>query len=121
MAYIAVFPKSIKVQQNLTEDFTAMMNILHKTTKDVLNVPDYDIIVELNACSAIAFNPLAVQANSVPDVVIKIATSDLDLQSEFQTLCERIVDTWDIHFEKTLKLELWVNTISAWGCNMEFS
>ena len=121
MAYIAIFPKSTEAQQRLTDSFASVANILCQATKDVLNVPDHDIIVELNQCTVIAFNAAAVQVAAAPDVVVKIATSDHDLQPRFQILCDQVVRSWDAQFENTLKLELWIDTIDTWGCNIEFN
>jgi hypothetical protein len=121
MAYIEILPKSTEAQQRLTDHCATVMNILYRTTKEVLDIPEHDIIIELNQCTAIVFNATAVQAAAVPDVVIKISSSDLDLQSEFQTLCDQVVARWDAEFGNTLKLELWIDTINTWGCNMDFS
>jgi hypothetical protein len=119
MAYIAIFPKSAEAQQRLADHNASVMNILSQATKDVLNVPDHDIIVEMNQCTAMAFNPLAVSRGAVPDVVIKIATSDRDLQPRFQTLCDEIVSRWDMHIGNGFKLELWINAIDTWGCYID--
>ncbi|TIU68359.1 MAG: hypothetical protein E5V66_00860 [Mesorhizobium sp.] len=120
MAYIEIFPKSAESQGILTGDCDVVMSVIHQATKDVLNIPDHDIIVELNHCTAIGFNALAVHTKAVPDVVIKISTSDHDLQPKFETLCARIVAKWDAHFEIKLKLEIWINLIDTWGCNIDF-
>lgn len=121
MAYIEIFPKSTEAQQQLTDDCASVMDILYQTTKDVLHVPEHDIIIELNHSTTIAFNITAVHAQAVPDVVIKISTSDHDLQSRFQTLCDQVVANWNARFGTALKLELWINTIHTWGCNMDFT
>lgn len=121
MAYIAIFPKSAEAQQRLTDNSASVMTILSQVTKEVLDVPDHDIIVELNDCTAMAFNPLAVCRGAVPDVIIKIATSDRDLQPLFQSLCNEIISRWNAQFADTLKLELWINLIDTWGCNMDFN
>ncbi len=121
MSYIAILPKSANAEQQLVENSPLVMDILYKATKDTFNIPDHDIIVELNKCSVIAFNPAAVAASSVPDVVIKISTSDHDLQPRFQPLCDRIVADWDQKLGKELKLEIWVNLIDTWGTNIDFS
>lgn len=120
MAYIEIFPKSAEAQQQLTDKSDSVMKLLHHATKSVLNVPDHDIIIELNQCTAIAFNASAVQAAAVPDVVVKISTSDHDLRSDFQNLCDQVVINWDALFGDTLKMEVWVSSIDAWGCNMGF-
>jgi len=120
MAYIEIFPKSSESQRILTKDCDAVMSIIHHATKDIINVPDHDIIVELNHCTAMGFNALAVRTKAVPDVVIKISTSDHDLQPKFETLCARIVADWDAHFEIKLKMEIWINLIDTWSCNIDF-
>lgn len=121
MAYIEIYPKFPEAQQRLTGECVAMMELLHAATKDVLGVPDHDIIIELNQCTAASFNSLAVSLNAVPDVVIKIATSDKELQPRFQALCDQIVGGWNAQFGSSLKLELWVNLIDTWGCNIDFA
>lgn len=121
MAYIAVHPKSPAAERRLAAEPDVAMTILARATKDILGVPDHDIIVELNQCTVIAFNALAQQANSAPDVVIKISTSDHQYQPRFQTLCDRIVADWGIAFESDLKLEIWVSLIDTWATNMEFA
>jgi hypothetical protein len=120
MAYIEIFPKSTEAQQRLTDNCASVMKILYQATQEVLGIPDHDILVELNQCTAIAFNSQAVHATAVPDVVIKIASSDHDFQPKFQTLCDQVVSSWDAQFGNTLKLELWINLINTWGCNMDF-
>lgn len=121
MAYIEIFPKSTEAQQRLTDNCASMMDILFHTTKDVLDIPEHDIIIELNQCSTIAFNAMAVKAAAVPDVVIKISSSDHDFQLKSQALCDQVLASWDTHFANALKLELWIDTINTWGCNMDFS
>ncbi|AZO45269.1 hypothetical protein LB559_06540 [Mesorhizobium sp. BR1-1-3] len=121
MAYIEIFPKSTETQQRLADHSAPMMDILYQATKRILNVPDHDIIIELNQCTAIEFNSLAVQSSAVPDVVIKISTSDHDLQQKFQSLCDLIVRKWSAQFGNTLKLEIWINLIDTWGCNIDLN
>ena len=121
MAYIEIFPKSPEAQQRLTDNCDSVMDLLFQVTKSVLNVPDHDIIIELNQCTAIAFNAVAVQAAAVPDVVVKISTSDHDLRPDFQSLCDQVVRSWDVQFGNELKLELWISSIDAWGSNMGFN
>lgn len=121
MAYIEIFPKSAEAQKQLTDRCASVMDILYQATKEVLNVPDHDIIVELNQCTAIAFNSLAVHAAAVPDVVIKISTSDHDFQPKFQSLCDHVVSNWNAQFGSALKLEIWINLINTWSCNIDFN
>lgn len=121
MAYIEIIPKSTEAQQRLTENCASVMDILYQATKEVLNVPDHDIIVELNQCTAIAFNSLALHAAAVPDVIVKISSSDHDFQPKFQSLCDHVVSNWDAQIGNTLKLEIWINLINTWGCNIDFN
>ncbi|PYB72384.1 hypothetical protein [Rhizobium wuzhouense] len=120
MAYIEILPKSSEAQQTLFDDSHSALNLLFEAVKETLEVPDHDIIVELNQCTVLAFNATAVKAGSAPDVVIKIATSDHDLQPRFQTLSDQIVAGWNAHFGSALKMELWIGLIDTWGCNIQF-
>lgn len=120
MAYIAMFPKSAEAEQRLAHDSASVMDLLYRATKDIFNVPDHDIIIELNRCTAIAFNATAVENAAVPDVVIKIATSDRELQPQFQALCDEIISRWDAQFGEAFKIELWVSLIDTWGCKIDF-
>ena len=119
MAYIEIFPKSAEAQRRLTDDINPVMDILSQATKQILKVPDHDIIVELNQCTTLAFNPLAVENGAIPDVVIKISTSDHDLQPDFEALSEQIINRWSTHFGSSLKTELWISLIETWRCNMD--
>ncbi|MFM2278041.1 MAG: hypothetical protein RLZZ444_272 [Pseudomonadota bacterium] len=121
MAYIEIHPKFPEAQQRLTSDCVALMSFLQAATKEVLGVPDHDIIIELNQCTALIFNSLAVSSDAVPDVVIKIATSDKELQPRFAALSDEVVAKWNAQFGSSFKLELWINLIDTWGCNIEFS
>lgn len=120
MAYIEVFPKSVDAESRIKNDSDALMGFLFETTKNILQVPDHDIIVELNRCTTIGFNEMAVRTGSTPDVVVKISTSDTELQTRFQDLTKRIVEAWNSHFGEALKLELWIGLIHTWGCNVLF-
>lgn len=120
MAYIEIYPKSAAAQQKLTDNSAALMDLLQHAAKSALNVPVHDIIIELNSCTAIAFNASAMREGAVPDVVVKISTSDLQLQPQFQTLCDQVVSGWDAQFSNMLKVEVWVSPINSWGCNMSF-
>lgn len=118
MAYIEIFPKSAAAQRHLTDNINPVMDMLFRATKEILNVPDHDIIVELNQCTALAFNALAVENGAIPDVVIKISTSDHHLQPEFEALSEQIVSRWSSDLGMSLKMELWISLIDSWRCNM---
>jgi hypothetical protein len=120
MAYIEIHPKSANAHQRLADKGERIMELLQAAAKEVLGVPDHDIIVELKQCTTISFNALALSSNAVPDVVVKIATSDSDLQPHFEALCAEIVSRWNALFDAPLKLEIWVSIIDAWGCNIDF-
>lgn len=100
----------------MTDNGDALMDLLFSAAKDVLQIHESDIIVELNRCTTISFNSAAVHAGAAPDVVLKFATSDHYLQPRFQTLCDRVVDGWNRQFGD-LKLEVWVSLIDTWGTN----
>lgn len=118
VTYISILPKSENSRSRMTDNCEAVMDLLFLAAKDVLQIPDTDIIVELNSCSTVSFNRAAVHSGAAPDVVIKIATSDHYLQPRFQTLCDRVVEGWNSHFGD-IKLEVWVSLIDAWGTNAD--
>ena len=119
MAYIEISPKSSRAQALLESSCDTAMEILYGATKEVLNVPDNDIIVELRECGTIAFNARAVNAGAVPDVVVKISTNDSEFQPRFQALCDLIISRWDAQFGNDLKIELWIDLFDTWGSNIE--
>lgn len=120
MAYIELIPKTYPAEQQLTQHGAELADLLAQAAKAVLEVPDHDIIVELRRCTTLAFNALAVEAGSTPDVIVKIATSDLHLKPRFPALASRMVDAWNIRFGKSFQVEVWVNLIDAWNCNIAF-
>ncbi|WP_314324168.1 hypothetical protein [Paenarthrobacter ilicis] len=118
MTYISILPKNENSQSRMIDNCEAVMDLLFLAAKDVLQVPDTDIIAELNSFTTVSFNRVAVHSGAAPDVVIKISTSDHHLQPRFQTLCDRVVDGWNSHFGD-IKLEVWVSLIDAWGTNAD--
>lgn len=118
MTYISILPKNENAQSRMTDNRDAVMDLLCSAAKDVLQIPDTDIIAELNRHIPASFNQAAQLSGAVPDVVMKIATSDDYLEARFQTLCERVIEDWNRHFAD-LKLEVWVSLIDAWGTNSE--
>ena len=113
-----MLPKSEDVQSRLTESGDAVMDLLFMAAKDVLQIPDNDIIVELNRCTTIAFNRSAVTAAGAPDVVLTFVTSDRDLEPRFQALCDRVVSDWNDRFGD-IRIEVWVSLIDTWGTNIQ--
>nr|WP_288454265.1 hypothetical protein [uncultured Pseudomonas sp.] len=120
MAYIEIFPKSAAAQAQLTECCAQLMDMLQGAVRSVFKLPEHDIIIELDQCKVLAFNASAVRAAAVPDVVIKVSTSDVELRPEFQALCDQIVSGWNAQFGDSLGVEVWVSVIEAWGCNLSF-
>jgi len=118
VTYISVLPKSEDVQSRLTENGDAVMDLLFMAAKEVLQIPDNDIIVELHRCTTIAFNRSAVAAAAAPDVVLTFVTSDHDLQPRFQTLCDRVVSGWNERFGD-IRIEVSVSLLNAWGTNIQ--
>lgn len=118
MAYIEVIPKTSAAEQRLVADGAELTNHIAQVAKAILDVPDHDIIVEMRRCTTIAFNELAMEAGSIPDAVVKVATSDLHLKPRFEALAAQMVDVWNTRVGTDLQLEVWVNLIDAWSCNM---
>ncbi len=120
MSYIEIYPKSINAQDQLVENSEAVMALLQKAVKAVFEVPESDIIIELHQCTVLAFNPEAIKANAMPDVVIKLSTSDTYLKPRAQFLTDRIVADWKNQFQDQFAMELWVNFMDNWGTNIAF-
>ncbi|HEV7186064.1 MAG TPA: hypothetical protein VGN33_16355 [Leifsonia sp.] len=120
MTYISILPKNENAESRMTENRDALMDLLFIAAKEVLEIPDNDIIVELNRCTTISFNRSAVDAAVAPDVVLTFATSDGYLQPRFQTLSDRVVSDWNGRFGD-IKLEVWISLIDAAGTNIELS
>ena len=114
VTYISVLPKTEDVQSRLTENGDAVMDLLFSAAKEVLQIPDNDIIVELNRCTTIAFNRSAMEAAVAPEVVLTFVTSDHHLQPRFQALCDRVVSDWNDRFGD-IRIEVWVSLIDTWG------
>ncbi|AOX45882.1 hypothetical protein [Microbacterium sp. BH-3-3-3] len=118
MTYVSILPKTIDAQIRLTEQLDTVMNLLFTAAREVLDIPDNDIIVELHSCTTLAFNASAVRADVAPDVVLTFVTSDAPLERLFSELCERVVGDWNGPFE-TLKLEVWASLLGASDTNIE--
>lgn len=118
MTYVNVLPKSEDAQSRLAEDADAVLDMLFAATRDVLGIPENDIIVELNRCTTISFNRSAVEAAVAPDVVLTFTTSDHHLRPRFQTLCDRVVSDWNA-LVGDLKVEVWVSLLENSGTNID--
>lgn len=118
MTYISILPKNENAESRMTENREALMDLMSIAAKEILQIPDNDIIVELNRCTTISFNRSAVEAAVAPDVVITFATSDGYLRTRFQTLSDRVVSDWNGRFED-IKLEAWISLIDTSGTNID--
>lgn len=118
MTYISILPKSEAVQSRIAERGEAAMDMLFTATREVLQIPDNDIIVELHRSTTITFNRSAVDAQVAPDVVLTFETSDHHLEPRFPALCDRVVGDWNELFG-TMKLEVWASLIGASATNIE--
>lgn len=118
MTYINILPKNDDAQSRLVESGDVVMDLLFRAAKDVLEIPDNDIIVELNRSTTISFHRSAIRADVAPDVVLTFATSDHHLQPRFPGLCDRVVADWNARFGE-LKLEVWVSLIDTSGTNID--
>ncbi|MDQ0728837.1 hypothetical protein [Microbacterium sp. W4I20] len=119
MTYISILPKSETIQARIAESGEVAMDLLFTATREVLGIPDNDIIVELHTSTTMAFQQSAVSAQVAPDAVLAFATSDQHLQPLFQALCDRVVEDWSGLFED-MKLEVWVSLIDASATNIEW-
>ncbi len=120
MAYVEVHPKSKEIQAVLLGKKDEMFTALGKAILSTFPIPETDMILELQECRTIAFDPRAIRLESAPDVVLKLNTSDVQFQDRAATLRDRMVDAWNDVFGKDVAMELWINFFYEWGCNIDF-
>lgn len=114
MTYVTVTPKTAAAEALLTDTRDGLLARLFAAVGEVFEIPDTDIIVELNRCTTIAFHPAAIEAGAAPDVVLTFATSDTVLAPLFPALRDRVIDEWRGDFPN-LDVEIWFTLIDAWG------
>ena len=121
MSYIEIFPKSEDAYNRFADKSEKVGILLFEKTRNILEIPDYDVIVELHKCSTVKFISPNNNVINSPDVVIKISTSDHDLQPKFSELCSEIVKSWNEEFGSSLTVEVWINLIDNWASNLDYS
>ena len=120
MAYVEIQPKSKEVQEILVKRQEEIYAAIGKCVLSTFDIPESDMILELQECRTISFDPLAVRLESAPDVVIKLNTSDVQFKDRGEALAEKIVDAWKTLFGKELAMGCWNHFFHAWGCNIDF-
>ena len=120
MAYVEIQPKTKEIQELLLEKNEEMFLAIGKCILSTFDIPETDMILELQECKTIAFDPLAISLESAPDVVLKLNTSDVQFQDRAADLRDKIVDAWNEVFGKEVAMELWIDFFHEWGCNIDF-
>ena len=121
MSYIEIFPKSEDAYKIFADKSEKFGILIFEKTRNIFDIPDYDIIVELHQCSTAKF--ISPKRNLIisPDIVIKISTSDHDLQLKFSELCSELIKSWNEEFGSSLTLEIWIGLIDSWASNINYS
>ena len=120
MAYVEIQPKSKEIQELLYANRNEMFSAIGECILSTFDIPESDMILELQECRTIAFDPLAVSLESAPDVVLKLNTSDVQFQDVAAVLRDKIVDAWDELFGEDVAMECWIDFFYEWGCNIDF-
>ena len=120
MAYVEIQPKSKEVQEILTARQQEIYQAIGACILSTFPIPKTDMILELQACRTVSFDPLAVSLNSAPDVVLKLNTSDVQFKDRAEELAGKIVAAWKELFGTQLAMECWIHFFHAWSCNMDF-
>lgn len=120
MAYIDFHPTSDQAEGRMMSVLESLQRIVRTCVQEVWEVPEHDIIVMAHRNTVLAQDPIAVKAGAVPELVIKINTSDTELQDRAERLRDRIVEAWKISFGTTYPMEVWIDFFHTWGCTIDF-
>jgi len=121
MSYIHIYPTSEDAENSLLIVIEAIQLILRTCVREIWEVPENDIIVMAHRNTVLAQDPIAEKAGAVPDLIIKINTSDTKLQHRAEQLRDRIVKAWKILFGTTHPMEVWIGFFHTWGCTIDFA
>ena len=120
MAYVEIQPKSKAVQEILVARQEELYKAIGACILSTFTIPQTDMILELQECRTLSFDPLAVSLQSAPDVVLKLNTSDVQFKDRAEDLAGKIVEAWKGLFGTELAMECWIHFFHAWGCNIDF-
>jgi len=121
MSYFEIYPKNKDAEKQLCINQEALFEMLTECAKEIYEIPEYDIICELNQCTVLSFSKKNIEADAAPDVVIKVSTNDMELQEKADALKNNLIEKWNLLFGKELALECWLIFFHTWGCNIDFS
>ncbi len=120
MAYIDLYPTSKEAEEKMLAGISALQQIIRICVKRVWEIPPQDIIVMAHKNTVLVQDPFAKMAGVIPEIVIKIHTSDKNLQERAEALQQFIVGAWRTSFGTTYPMEVWVIFFEAWGCTIDF-
>lgn len=120
MAYVEIQPKSKAAEDMLISRQDELYKAIGQCVLSTFTIPETDMILELQKCRTVSFDPMAVSLESAPDVVLKLNTSDVQFKGLAQELADKIVASWKDLFGTELAMECWIHFFHAWGCNMDF-
>lgn len=120
MAYVEIQPKSKAAEEILAARQKEVYAAIGQCVLSTFSIPETDMILELQECRTLSFDPLAVSLESAPDVVLKLNTSDTQFKDRAQDLADKIVEAWKVLFGTELAMECWIHFFHAWGCNIDF-
>jgi len=118
MAYTNVEPTSHTAERKMTAVGAQIQELIRSCIFNVWQVPETDILVMLCENKVLVPDPKAQLFGVIPDLVIKIYTSDIELQPLADALKERILTAWAEQLGTDIKVEIWIQFFHTWGTNI---
>jgi len=118
MAYTNVEPTSYAAERKMTAVGAQIQELIRSCILEVWKVPETDILVMLCENKVLVQDPKAQLFGIIPDLVIKISTSDTELQPLADALKESILTAWENELGTSIKIEIWIDFFDTWGTNI---
>ena len=120
MAYVDIYPSSNEAEAKMARRIADIRFYVRAAIKQEWDIAEHDIIVMAHKNTILSQDPFAVDKDAVPELVIKINTSDTELQNRAERLGNRIVSLFQVSFSD-ISMELWIGFFHTWGCTINFS
>ena len=120
MAYIDLHPTSDQAEVRMLSVLEQLYQTIRTCVQEVWEVPEHDIIVMAHRNTVLVQDPIAQKAGAIPELIIKINTSDTKLVDKAERLQNLIVEVWKNSFGATYPMEVWIDFFHTWGCTIDF-
>jgi hypothetical protein len=119
MAYVNVEPTSDSAEDQMLVCAERIRELLRESILKVWEVPETDILVMLKRNTVLMQDPSALMYGVLPQLVIKINTSDIGLQPKAMLLMKNILEAWEQTFGSSYPIEVWIDFFDTWGTNIK--